>query len=71
MVGEDRVKLNPVPDLRKLRLFFMEDDGGSPLSSSVDKEIRLAMQKAIKHMESKYGIKAQVSGQYYTSSKLS
>ena len=60
MVGEDRVKLRPVPDMRKLRLFYMEDDGGSPLSTPVDQEIKNAMHKTIKYFESKYGIQAQV-----------
>lgn len=37
----------------------MEDDGGSAVVSAVHPEIKLALRKAVLHLDKAYGIKAQ------------
>jgi len=69
MVADKKDKLVPVPDMRKLKIFYMEDDGGFPWSSPVDKEIKNAMHKALKYFEIKYGIvpqNARISKLYHS-----
>ena len=34
----------------------MEDDGGNPILTSVDKELRLAQHKILQHFKTAYGI---------------
>jgi hypothetical protein len=64
MVGGNRDKLKPVPDLRQIRILFMEDDGGSPLATPICDELKIAMRRTMKHFETKFGVKPQV-GFYY------
>lgn len=46
-------------DIRNLRYFYVEDDGGSPVVTPVQSELRAAQQKVVKHLEKAYGIKAK------------
>lgn len=46
-------------DIRTLRYFYIEDDGGSPLVTPVQPELRAAQHKIVKHLEKAYGIKAK------------
>lgn len=46
-------------DIRNLRYFYIEDEGGSPLVTPVQSEIRAAQHKIVKHLEKAYGIKAK------------
>ncbi|GAB6020326.1 hypothetical protein CHUAL_003040 [Chamberlinius hualienensis] len=53
-----KLQLDRSVDLRNLRLFYQEDDGGNPFVTPVDGEIKNAIRKAIVHFEKMYGIKA-------------
>jgi len=46
-------------DIRKIKFFYMEDDGGSAVVSAVHPEIKTALRKVILHLDKAYGIKAQ------------
>lgn len=46
-------------DISKLRYFYVEDDGGSPLVTPVHPELRAAQKKVIIHLEKAYGVKAK------------
>jgi hypothetical protein len=46
-------------DIHKIKLFYMEDDGGSAVVSAVHPEIRVALRKAVFHFDKAYGIKAK------------
>jgi hypothetical protein len=46
-------------DIHKIKLFYMEDDGGSAVVSAVHPEIRVALRKAVFHFDKAYGIKAE------------
>ncbi|ODM98661.1 Fatty-acid amide hydrolase 2 [Orchesella cincta] len=59
LIGENVQKMNKIPEKNQLRILFMEDDGGSPLASPVDPEMKDALRKAIQHLEKTYGVKAQ------------
>ncbi|ODM88194.1 Fatty-acid amide hydrolase 2 [Orchesella cincta] len=61
LIGESVHKMNKIPEKAQLRILFMEDDGGSPLASPVDPEMKDALRKAVQHLEQTYGVKAQVS----------
>ncbi|KAG0729044.1 Fatty-acid amide hydrolase 2 [Chionoecetes opilio] len=53
------LKLDHKVDIRNLRYFYIEDDGGSPLVTPVQAELRAAQLKVVKHLEKAYGIKAK------------
>ncbi|KAK3856450.1 hypothetical protein Pcinc_037230 [Petrolisthes cinctipes] len=53
------LKLDSKVDVRKLRYFYVEDDGGSPLITPVSSELRDAQRKVVLHLEKGYGIKAK------------
>lgn len=53
------LKLDQKVDIRNLRYFYIEDDGGSPLVTPVQSELRAAQHKIVKHLEKAYGIKAK------------
>jgi hypothetical protein len=46
-------------DIRKIKFCYMEDDGGSAVVSAVHPEIKMALRKAVLHLDKAYGIKAQ------------
>lgn len=46
-------------DVRNLRYFYIEDDGGNPLLTPVQSELRAAQHKIVLHLEKAYGIKAK------------
>jgi len=46
-------------DIRKIKFFYMEDNGGSAVVSAVHPEIKTALRKVILHLDKAYGIKAQ------------
>ncbi|ESO92197.1 hypothetical protein LOTGIDRAFT_121207 [Lottia gigantea] len=52
------LKLEQKVDLKSLRIFTMEDDGGSLLISNVDPELKAAQKKvAVKYLEETVGVK--------------
>ena len=46
-------------DIRNLRYFYVEDDGGSALVTPVQAELRAAQRKVVLHLDKAYGIKAK------------
>lgn len=46
-------------DIHNLRYFYIEDDGGSPLVTPVQSELRAAQHKVVLHLEKAYRIKAK------------
>jgi len=64
------LKLDEKVDLRRLRVYYMEDDGGNPHISPVDPEIKQGMQKVIEYLSQAHGLKPQrVSAFLYKISK--
>ncbi|KAK7077967.1 Fatty-acid amide hydrolase 2 [Halocaridina rubra] len=53
------LKLDERVDIRKLRYFYIEDDGGSPLVTPVHSELRAAQRNVVTHLEKAYGIRAK------------
>lgn len=49
---KDKLKLDEPVDVKKLKYFYMEDDGGGLIMSPVHPEIKEAVRKAAKHFES-------------------
>lgn len=47
----DKLKLDEPVNLAKLKFYYQENDGGGPLVSPVDHDIRLAMDRVIKHLQ--------------------
>lgn len=54
-----KLKLDEPVDLKKLRIFYMEDDGGNFWISKVDPELKAAQKRVIDHFEKEHGVKAQ------------
>jgi hypothetical protein len=61
MLGENVQKISKVPELKQIRVLYMVHDGGSPLASRVDNEMKDCVRKVVQHLERKYGVKPQVS----------
>jgi fatty acid amide hydrolase 2 len=59
LLGENVTKINKVPDLKTIRIFYMEDDGGSPFATPIHQELKDGMKKTLKHLEHKFGVKPQ------------
>ncbi|GLH14808.1 Glutamyl-tRNA(Gln) amidotransferase subunit A, mitochondrial [Gryllus bimaculatus] len=59
-VSSERLGLKgPPPDLRKVKVFYAEDDGGGRLISAVQPDQRAAIKRAVNHLEKALGIKAK------------
>ena len=62
--------LNVQINIRDIKVYYMEDDGGSPFTNGVSRDIKAAVRKVIQYLESAHGIKGQkVSLQKKTSSQ--
>ncbi|KAM4696859.1 fatty-acid amide hydrolase 2-like isoform 4-T4 [Rhinophrynus dorsalis] len=61
MAGEatSRLSLDQDVSLTSLRFFSMENDGGSPFISPVDKELVEAQRRVVKHLEKELGVSVQ------------
>merc|ERR1719500_2467401 len=62
MAGPEKtreLRLGDEVDVRRLRVFYMEDDGGCPLVSPVNKELRDAQADLVGRLRSEYGVAAQ------------
>lgn len=57
--NSSKLKLDQKVELRKLKIYYMEDDGGFPLVSPVHPELKGAMRKVIYHFEKAHGVKAE------------
>ncbi|EEB15591.1 glutamyl-tRNA amidotransferase subunit A, putative [Pediculus humanus corporis] len=55
----EELKLNEKVDVTKLKYYYMEDDSGSVLTSSVEEEIKEAVRKAAKHFEQVHNAETQ------------
>lgn len=53
------LKLDEKVNLRQLRVYYMEDDGGSPHISPVDAEIKQSMRKVVDYLAQAHGLKPQ------------
>lgn len=60
MLGQNVEKINKVPDLKQIRVLYMVHDGGSPLATRVEVEMKDCVRKTVQHLERKYGVKPQV-----------
>lgn len=56
--NNDVLKLDEKVDISRIKIYYMEDDGGQYLISPVDPEIKAAMKSVVKHFEKAYKIKA-------------
>lgn len=45
--------------MRKVRVYYAEDDGGSLLVSPVDPDIKTSLRRALTYLEKAHGIRAQ------------
>ncbi|XP_076060373.1 fatty-acid amide hydrolase 2 isoform X2 [Oratosquilla oratoria] len=52
------VNINKKASISQVRLFYMEDDGGSAFTTPVHSELRNAQKRILVHFEKGYGIKA-------------
>ncbi|KAK1797260.1 hypothetical protein P4O66_008634, partial [Electrophorus voltai] len=52
-------KPTPEVDLKKLRFFTVVDDGGSPLTSPVDKQLMRAQRKVVRQLEEDLGVRVK------------
>ncbi|KAJ8679442.1 hypothetical protein QAD02_015229 [Eretmocerus hayati] len=57
--NSDQLDLKRKVDISKLKVYYMEDDGGQILVSSVDPEIKESMRKVVTYLEKAYNIKAK------------
>lgn len=55
----NKLKLDKPVDLKTLKVYYMEDDGGFPLISRVNPELRKAQRKVIVYLQRAYGIKSE------------
>lgn len=52
-----KLNLDEKVDISKLKIYYVEDDGGNPLCSSVNEDVKNAIRKVLKHFETTYGTK--------------
>ncbi|KAG8196354.1 hypothetical protein JTE90_009573 [Oedothorax gibbosus] len=55
----DMLKLDEPVNIKKVRVFYMEDDGGYPFRTPVSREIKKALRKAVGHFDTVCEIKPQ------------
>lgn len=53
------LQLNNEVHIHNIKIYYMEDDGGSILAHRIDNEIIFALRKLVSHLMSKYACKAQ------------
>ena len=56
---ETNLRLNIPIDLRNLKVYYMKNDGGNPLVSPVDNELKNIQLEVIKQWEAEFGVKAE------------
>ncbi|XP_026290516.1 fatty-acid amide hydrolase 2-A [Frankliniella occidentalis] len=54
-----KLKLDSPVDMKKVKVFYAEDDGGSSFISPVDPDIKASLRNVITYLEKAHGIKAQ------------
>jgi len=55
----NELRLDEPVDLKKMKIYYMEHDGGNPLTSFVDQRIINCMHRVIKYFKEEYGIEAE------------
>ncbi|XP_069696684.1 fatty-acid amide hydrolase 2-like isoform X2 [Periplaneta americana] len=55
----DKLQLDKKVDIRNIKFYYMEDDGGTATVSPVDPEIKKVLHRAVLHLDKEYGVKAQ------------
>lgn len=45
--------------MKKINLFYAEDDGGSFMVSPVDPDIKMSLRNVVTYLEKAHGVKAQ------------
>ncbi|KAJ9597825.1 hypothetical protein L9F63_011320 [Diploptera punctata] len=55
----DKLRLDEKVDIRNIKFYYMEDDGGSAMVSMVHPDIKTAMRKVILHLDKAHGAKPQ------------
>lgn len=55
--------------MKKIKVFYAEDDGGSFLISPVDADIKTSLRSVITYLEKAHGIKAQKVSTNFSISK--
>nr|CAD7395460.1 unnamed protein product [Timema cristinae] len=53
------LKLDEKVDIKKLKYYYMEDDGGSRMVSPVQKDIKESLRRVVAYLDKAHGIKAQ------------
>jgi hypothetical protein len=57
--------LNKQIDIRTINVFYMEDDGGSVLTNAVSREIKEAIERVVRHLQTTHAISARKVSGYY------
>lgn len=57
--NSDKLRLDEEVNIRDMKVYYMEDDGGSSLTNGVSRDIKVAMRKVIQYLESAHGIIGQ------------
>jgi len=55
----DELRLDEEINIRDIKVYYMEDDGGSPITNGVSRDIKAAVRKAVQYLESAHGITGQ------------
>jgi len=56
----NKLNLDKKVDLKKLKVYYIEDDGGFPLISPVHPELKTAMKKVVYHFDKAHGVKGEI-----------
>ncbi|XP_074644786.1 fatty-acid amide hydrolase 2-A-like isoform X2 [Tubulanus polymorphus] len=61
LAGSDisNLKSSGMVDVKKLKFYYMEDDGGCPVVKSLHPELRAAHRKVVEHIQSSLGIEVE------------
>jgi hypothetical protein len=57
--SRDILKLDTVVDVRNMKVYYMEDDGGCPIVSPVHRDLKESQAKIVARLWSDYGIRAK------------
>ena len=55
----DELRLDEPVDFNKIKIYYMEHDGGNPLTSFVDQRILNSMHQVMKHFRDEYGMETE------------
>ena len=55
----DELRLDEPVDFKKMKIYYMEHDGGNPLASFVDQRILNSMQQVMKYFREEYDMETE------------